>query len=143
VSNQKPNNNQKQPPVKQSVSAKVPYAMKVLGDALRKNEEELEYWKKHIRKFSWSRIIKEDKPSEKLCCYTITIAFKDGYGKEILTTENFKICIGNECEITINDYEKKLLKSVINIQAEGNYSPCESRIEQIKEVIEILKQPQQ
>lgn len=71
-------NNQK-PVQKQSPSAKVPYAMKVLEDALRKNEHELEFWKKHL-------------------------------GKNIP-------------------------------QVEGNVSPCENRIEQIKEVILILKQP--
>jgi hypothetical protein len=63
---------------KPSCYRKAPYAMKALEDALRKNEQELEYWQKHV-------------------------------GKSIA-------------------------------QVEGNISPCEDRIAQIKEVISILEQ---
>jgi len=43
-------NNQKPAPTKQPMSQKVPYAMKVLEDALRKNEQELKYWQQHVGK---------------------------------------------------------------------------------------------
>jgi len=48
--NEQKQNNQKAAPVKQPISQKVPYAMKVLEDALRKNEKELSYWQQHIGK---------------------------------------------------------------------------------------------
>lgn len=131
-------NNQKPAPAKQYVSAKVPYAMKVLEDALRKNEQELELWKKHVRIFSWSRIAKHDLGMSGVCRFEITVALKDGFGTE--TVENMQICIGADCKTTAEDYKEAIIKNSLNIQAEGNFEPCKNRIQQIKEVISILKQ---
>lgn len=141
---------------------KQPYALKVLEDVLRKEEEELKLWSSLVRKFAWLYCKNSDMfPHNKV----VIIGYKDGFGKEFVSNPislGFTIHIGHKNEfgkkmiygpmfhdctiqklgIVINELEMAknvFIKSITDEQAEGNFGPCENRIAQLKEVIQNLK----
>lgn len=129
-----PVNNGKPAPAQRFQSPKQPYAIKVLEDALRKNEEELELWKPYIRRFSWMHSTKRSNviPSPENETFKVVVAYKDYFGNEFVS-DTFYFVVSPE------SVKNKYFKSIMHPQAEGNYSPCENRIAQLKEAIEILK----
>lgn len=123
-------------PVQRGPQSKIPYALKVLEDALRKNEEELRFWKKHVRVFSWMRSRKKGLDNQTV---SVVIAYKDGFGKEFLSKEFLFLTAPDFCENSLEYCKHNFMDSITNIQAEGNVGPCEDRIKQIKQVLEKLK----
>src|SRR6185369_5430857 len=130
----------KKQPAQKFQPVKLPYAIKVLEDALRKNEEELKLWKKHVRVFSWMQAKKlaESSLRKNSKDYTlkVIIAYQDGFGNES-TSKAISFQTSDEyCSNSLEHCKNHFMESITNIQAEGNIGPCEERIKQIKEALE-------